>query len=282
MEITKQEVKFFAFLLGFAVLGFGLIWGAHHIPDHYVVRRLLAASVGEALIVASVLGLTVDRYLKEYLVRKASQDVSKYLVGYNLPDEIKARIQALMGTALIRRDWRIAYTLSPAEGSADEVYIDVHYTFELENVSNTVQSYTQIIEEERHRNPVILEMRCDDPESGFRLIADETKSLGKAKDGVPGVIEARGPEIQVKPSGGKPELRYPFMGHYRLRTPSSNSDTFSFLQPSIGVTITASYPAGYTISMESDRNMIVTENMWQLRQRAFLQSEHVMVRWSKV
>ena len=281
MEITRQEINFLGVLTGLALFGLALIISAHYFPDVWVLRRLLAVSVGEALIVAAILGLTVDRYIKQYLIRKASQDVSKYLVGYNLPDEIKARIQALMGTALIRRNWQIAYTLDPLPLS-DEVIIDVRYTFELENVSNTIQYYEQGFQAEKHLNPLMLEMRCDDPANKFRLVAESGKSLGKDQVGVPGVIQALAPKIPIQPAGGKSELRYPFMGHYQLRTPSSSSDTFSFAHPSIGVTITASYPPGYEISIEPSPDMIVTEKMWQMRKKAFLTSEHVMVRWSKV
>ncbi len=252
-----------------------------YFPDAWILPRLLATSVGEALIVASILGLTVDRYLKQYLIRKASQDVSKYLVGYNLPDEIKARIQALMGAALIRRNWRIEYTLTPVDG-VDEVLINVRYEFELENVSNTVQYYEQGFQGEKHQNPVVLEMRCDDPETQFRVVAGPAESLGKDQVGVPGVIQALAPKIPVKPSGGNSELRYPFMGHYQLRTPSNHSDTFSFAHYSIGVTVTASCPEGYRISIEPSPDIVATKNMWQFRKRAFLPSEHIMVRWGKV
>jgi len=199
MEITRQELKFLAVLLVLAVFGLGLITAAHYFPVLWVLRRSLTVSVGEALIVASVLGLTVDRYIKQYLIRKASKDVSKYLVGYNLPEEIKARIQALMGTALIRRNWQIAYTLDPLP-LTDEVIIDVRYTFELENVSNTVQYYEQGFQAEKHLNPLMLEMRCDDPVNKFRLVAESGKSLGKDQPGVPGLIQALAPKIPILPS----------------------------------------------------------------------------------
>lgn len=106
--------------------------------------------------------------------------------------------------------------------------------------------------------------------------------MGKDQVGAPGLIQALAPKIPVKPSGGDSELRYPFMGHYQLRTPSNHSDTFSFAHPSIGVTITASCPERYNISIEPAPDMMVTENMWQFRKKAFLSSEHVMVRWGKV
>jgi hypothetical protein len=95
------------------------------------------------------------------------------------------------------------------------------------------------------------------------------------------LLRIRAPDISVKPAG-KSGLTYPFSGHFRLRTPNNHSDTFSFGQPSIGVTIVASCPPGYSFSIEPEPEMISTDNMWQFRNRAFLRSEHVVVRWFKL
>jgi hypothetical protein len=279
MEIAKEELKFLRALLGFALLGFVLLLSTHYFPGEWAIRRLLFASVGEALIVATVLGLTVDLYVKKSITRRTSKDVFKYLVGYNLPDEIKARIQALMGIELIRRNWKINYTLTPID--KDNVLVDVQYTFELENVSNTPQKYRQAFQGEKHLNPLMVEMRCDDPEAKFRMLASSGASLAQDQPGVLGLVQALAPEISVKPSNRDQKLMYPFMGHYQLRTPNNCSDTFSFAHPSIGAAITVSYPAGYRITMESAPDMIVTDNMWQLRNRAFLPSEQITVRWQK-
>jgi hypothetical protein len=280
MEVTSQDVKFWAIMAGFGVFGVLLITAVYFFPDQWILKRLLTLSIGEAFVVAAILGLTVDRYLKGDLIRKVSQDVYKYMVGYNLPAEIKGRLQALMGTALVRRNWQIAYTLIPIAES-DEVLIDINFSYELENVSNTVQTYTPRIEIEKYLNPTILELRCDDPESHFRHVANPGESIGKEQGEKSGIIAAQGPGINVKPSGRNSELRYPFRGHYQLRTPSHHGDSFSFNHPSIGVTITATYPVGYKIAIESGDETVTTDNMWQFRNRAFLPSEHVMVRWFK-
>jgi len=278
METSAEERKFWRALACFAVAGILLIITAYYLPDIWKLRRLLLEAIGEAFIVAAILGLTVDKYLKGDLVRRASQDVHKYLVGYNLPDEIKQRIQQLMGTVFIRRNWHIAYMLSPS--GKDEVVIDVVYSYELENVSNEVQDYLPMIQIEKHLNPTILELRCDDPDSRFRISSKAGESLGK-EEKVPGLIELRANSVKVKPTGTN-GLRYPFSAHFQLRTPHDHSDTFSFGQPSIGVTIAASYPPEYSFSIEPEPGMIATENMWQIRNRAFLRSEHVVLRWFKI
>jgi hypothetical protein len=137
-----------------------------------------------------------------------------------------------------------------------------------------------MIQIEKHLNPTILELRCDDPEIRFRLFSKTGESIGK-EDKVPGLIELRHDNVKIKPKG-KDELKYPFSGHFSLQTPNNHSDTFSFGQPSIGVTIRTSCPDGYRFSIEPEPDMIATDNMYQFRHRAFLRSEHVVVRWFKL
>jgi len=280
MEFSREEKKFWGALAGFFVVGLILIIVTRFLPEIDVLRRLLMLSVGEAFIVASVLGITVDRYLKGDLLQKASKDVHKYLVGYNLPDEIKQRIQELMGTVFVRTDWFINFTLTPL--NADEVLVDISYSFQLENVSNRVQEYFPMLQVEKHMNPQVLELRCDDPESRFRLVPTGGKqSIAEESTTVRGLVEVRADPLKVKPSG-KDKLRYPLSGRFQLRTPNDHSDTFSFGHPSIGVTITTSCPETHMFSLEPEPGMIITENMYQMRHRAFLRSEHVRIRWMKV
>jgi hypothetical protein len=280
-EVSKTNI-FRLILVGMVAVSIVFLYALHrYVPIEWEIRRAILAAFADALLVAALLGATVDKYVKAFLIQEASRDVYRYLAGYNLPEEIKERLQTLMGTALIRHNWRIAYTLTPIVTESNEVLIDVVYSFELQNISNDVQKYTQKIQIEKHLNPTILELRCDDPESGFRRCAAAGGTLGKDQVEAPGVIEATAPEIKVKPSGKNCDLRYPFSGHYQLRTPGNHSDTFSFTHPSIGVTITATHPVGYKFSIEPEGDTVVTDDMWQFRKRAFLRSEHVRVRWFK-
>jgi hypothetical protein len=279
MKIKPEKRDFFLFIALMLIVGLMLLIGLRWCPAEWVVRRILIGGVGEALIVAALLALTVDKYIKSDLIREASKDVHKYLVGYHLPEEMKERIQEMMCEPIIRRDWRIDYTLTPEKGG--EVTVDVRYSFQVENVTNRTVKYLPMIQVEKHLNPTIVELRCDDETSHFRLIAKEGESLGKESDTVPGLIELRYKEIDIKPKG-LGQAPYPFSGHYRLRTSPNHGDTFSFGQPSLAVTITMNAPPGYRFSVEPSPWMIQTDNMCQIRRRAFLRSEHVMVRWMKV
>ena len=80
--------SFRATVLSLLVLGVMLLF----IQLPYV-DQAFTHSLGDALIIASVLAFTVDFYLKERVLREVSSDVSKYLVGYRLPEEVQNRIE---------------------------------------------------------------------------------------------------------------------------------------------------------------------------------------------
>src|SRR5215467_13143506 len=80
----------------------------------------LSGHVGEALMVSAVSAATVDLYLKRKLTHEFAGDIAKYLIGYTLPTEIRDRINSLMRTDLIRRNYVLSLRLLPlGTGSAE-------------------------------------------------------------------------------------------------------------------------------------------------------------------
>jgi hypothetical protein len=273
MEIEKQEVKFWCILGATAFVGIGLFIGVNYLPSAWTLRRSLGLSVGEALVVAAVLGFTVDRYIKAFLVRKASVDLFKYLVGYKLPEEIQNRLRDLMGTYLIRKNYQVVYTLTPE--SDNQMLLDVRYSFLLQNISTvTISSYEPRVETEKHDNPRILELRCDEKDSHFWKVADAGGTIGTESSTVPGVIVGIGEKIDLVP-----QRLYPISGHYQLRVPSNHSETLSFLHPTVDVTVRVECPDDFQVVI--DGAAVKTPKMWQFGGHAFLTSEHVRIRWFK-
>jgi hypothetical protein len=273
MEIEEQEVKFRLILGGAALIGIGLVVATTFLPDTCLIWRALGLSVGEALIVAAILGITVDRYAKDFLVRKASTDLFKYLVGYKLPEALQNRLRDLMGTSLIRERYQATFKLIPQPQG--EVLIDVRYQFDLKNISLTNKAYTPKVQLEKHDHPKIFELRCDEKDRNFQKLADSDGTIGAEMSDVPGVIEAVGENIDLVP--GKVYL---ISGHYQLRTPSNHSDTLSFLNPTVDVTVRVECPDEFQFVIEGAE--VTAPNMWQFGGHAFLPSEHVRIRWFRI
>ena len=224
------------------------------------------------MIVAAILGITVDSYIKEFLVRRASANLFKYLVGYKLPEPIQNRLRDLMGTSFIRENYQATYTLPPV--SDDQEILDVRYQFDLKNVTTGPKPYQPRLELEKHDKPVILELRCDGKDEHFRKIAAVSGTIGTESSTVPGVIEAVGERIDLLP-----QTVYPVSGHYQLRVPCNHSDTMSFLHPTVDVTVRVECPSEFRFVIEGAT--IHTPNMWQFHDHAFLTAEHVRIRWFK-
>ena len=85
-----------------------------------------AEVIGDALIIAGVLGLTVDGYVKAHLLEEASQDIAKYLVGYQLPGQIQDTIKELMCTKLVNRDLHLHYRLSLLKENPGNILAEVN------------------------------------------------------------------------------------------------------------------------------------------------------------
>lgn len=272
METGKEESKFRRSLVAVGALGLVALIGGHYMPPQWALGRDLAISIGESLFVAAILGFTVDKYIKEFLVREASKDLFKYLVGYKLPEEIQNRLRDLMGTSLIRRNYQVTYTLSATAN--DQMLLDVKYSFLVENVSTDEVDYTPKFQGEKHDKPRILELRCDGKDIRFRKAAESGGTIGEESTKTPGVIEAVGPEISLKPG-----RVYPISGHYQLQVPPNHSDTLSFLYPTVDVTVRTECPEGFEFVIEGAE--LETPNMWQFGGHAFLTNEHTRVRWFK-
>lgn len=93
MATKRDKLHFVLLMVGILLLGLVFLISLHWIPEQWVVRRILVGGFGEALIVAAILALTADRYIKSDIVHEIFTDAHKYLVGYHLPEEMKERIQ---------------------------------------------------------------------------------------------------------------------------------------------------------------------------------------------
>lgn len=128
-------------------------------------------SLGHAALIAGVLAGTVDLYLKQRLLKEILLDASKFLIGYELPTEVKDRIRELILTPLIRRDFELRCELTEL---ADGCYRSVlEWSFEIDNLSHKPQTYQQSaesLENSKEEQPKFLEFRCDSTEPGASYV----------------------------------------------------------------------------------------------------------------
>lgn len=101
-----------------------LAQGAH--PQIYlIVRRCfdLVNKVGDACIIAGLLGIIVDRGLKTQFIQEVVKAASPNLIGQHLPDPIREELLKYFQIKLIRPDWDIEYEVTLIDQSPDYVRV---------------------------------------------------------------------------------------------------------------------------------------------------------------
>jgi hypothetical protein len=252
----------------------GLLLSSFGFP--YVSERFSAA-LGDALMIASVLGLTVDYFLKERVLREVSADVSKYLIGYRLPVEVQDRIRWLLQTQWIRRNFHIRCRLT--EINNDRVNLEITVSDEIQNITSEPHTYQDFLEFERHDPQRVLELRCDssDPKAQYRFADNEVQIREKPDD--PGVMQALGKKIKIPPVHEAVGRNYRFTSRYAVEYPSHYSDAINFSKPTIDVILEVECPNNYRFTA-SDADFSA-HNRWEYR-RLFLPGENITFRWQRL
>jgi hypothetical protein len=79
----------------------------------------LVNKIGDACLIAGLLGIVVDRGLKTQFIQEVVRSASPKLIGQHLPDPIREALFNYFQIRLIRPDWDIEYELTQVENSQD-------------------------------------------------------------------------------------------------------------------------------------------------------------------
>lgn len=236
----------------------------------------LARGIGEATMISAILAVTVDGFVKRRFLKEISWDVSKYLIGYSLPEEIQDRIRELMATRLMTCDWEVRYRLTAGADSAT-IRLDVDYSYKVENLTNQKQDYQQRLQFEKRDKAEIRELRCDskDTAANYTLSGD---NLAHDSPDQAGVVEAQGRKIKIPPGNRKAEQIYRISGRYALTLPSDYRDSIVFMQqPAKTVAITVEAPETLEFSASPPAD-VHTPRRWEYH-RVFTPGQHLRLRW---
>jgi hypothetical protein len=161
-------------LLGIGLILLGTYLGFY---GHPIIRELTRA-LGEALVVAAFIAMTVDQYIKRGLV----SDLYKYIAGHGLPTVIQDKIKELTRTAIIRRDLKQNYHLEHYVGGKLKLTVEGGYS--IINCSNHVKEDAPRLDFEKHEDPTLDYFRCDSPDKSAVEIKRGNGSLSEKQDGV--------------------------------------------------------------------------------------------------
>jgi hypothetical protein len=223
----------------------GLFWTAWHslFPDHFLAESRLTTLIDHlsiALVVAGVLGVTIDTYLKRALIR----DVGAIFIGWALPQEVRNYIREASQTAIVLRNYQAHYSLTIV---GNEVVIDVTYSWDVYNYSTGRQKYVSGLAEDRHERPEVEAIRCELTKGGKKQVWDYDKFM-KGKKLHPSrrdAFEWRTPGMWLGAQDANDPNTRPachVRWYSRLRLPQDYSTVISFARATLHVKVTAACP----------------------------------------
>lgn len=136
-----QVVRDCALTFSLIIFGFSLLLLTEDVLKcwHYIG---LVKALGDALVIAGVLGLFVEPFLKRKLLKEAAEGVFEYILGFDLEPAIRERLkQIAFGQSLYIRDPHLLFVLE--RSSQNSIQISCTVDFELRNASPNTVAYTQ-------------------------------------------------------------------------------------------------------------------------------------------
>ena len=279
VERPKVSVTFLLVTIGTVVVGaLGIV-----ISFRYGERTSkIIEAIGEALLIAGVLALTVDRYIKHKLAEEVAHDVARIAFGFHLPPEAEAIFKDITtGWRLFRENLVITWSISRIP-SSHLLKVVVHFCFEIRNIGTSEEPYKQSVFVEDHDNPTIEFLRCvkhspgSKPETLYDYSAEKNNfQIDRTEIGVQ---KAFGKEIGIKPNANHKGPKYTVVAQYSMKLPEDYSDVFAFGGPTLKVKIISEFPTGLTFVAPDAE--VGSNGPWKY-DNFYLRNQHLRVRWFK-
>jgi hypothetical protein len=266
MRNIVRELKLWLFAIALVALGLAIKWVK---PDWH--------APSDALIIAGVLAVTVDRYVKLRLRDDIASDVFFAALGIHLPEELKDEILAIGNCKLVRRNMVVRYKLTP---HTDQNFIccETETEFQMENLTAHPHEFDQNVWVSRSPAGV------NDPQ--FPILFIKAQLAGDGYEHMAREIEL---EERDHDRGWHRSIRIPpkATAHFWSTTqqilPSRYEEPFLLLQPTVGITVRVDCPPDmnpsvtfdHRLRMEADK---LPRNTWKFC-AAFLPHSSFRVSW---
>src|SRR5262245_42479435 len=202
--------------------------------------------LGEALVIAAILAVVVDRYVKDKLVAEVARDVLSYSVGHAIPKEIQQEIRHLLRLPFVRQDFELIFSLKEVPNHPGFVAIVMQTSFRIINLTDVSQEYPFCSSIEKTLFPEVgenklLSIVVNGPHS-FTLRADE---LAVKSESSGHFIEYRN-SLVIPKSSAEPV----FVWTERVAIYKENfTHVLDILAPTLGVTVISEFPEDFQVGV---------------------------------
>lgn len=231
------------------------------------VPNCFTEELAVALMIAGILTMTVDPFIKRRARAEATRDIFHHMLGFGLPLSIRERLQEMVEkTKLYRQDMTLHIVMSEDK---DSVVFDVEMEFEVVNPTSHALDFAPLIQFEKGEG-ALKSVTCFG-ESGY----GKNAGLSSAKGGL-GSVEYRGDGVRIL-SGGSRRFKY----EYAIRYPTTLGFWFpNFVSPTIGLALTMKIPANFSVRATAAEYEASGE--WRYPNKLFMPNEHLEIVWEKL
>src|SRR3954469_14472582 len=138
---------FWILIASIFIAGGAVIWVC--LPEAGVPEtpwKALGERIGDALIIAAILGGTVERVLdnvtKSERSSELARDIAFAILGRHLPNELTERIRSYFDQTVARPEMRITYTISTCTDDPDWFKVKSAIDYEVQNYYDRNSKYT--------------------------------------------------------------------------------------------------------------------------------------------
>lgn len=271
----------------FSLMFFGaiLVLASHAYEDQ--LAHLWASGLGglgEAFFIAGVLGLLVDRGLKETL----AQDALNYLVGWEVPEKLREAVKELIRLPSVRRGFTITYEIEECKDLPGFVRLTSVAEFGVFNLTPRVLDYQfrsrvehSLFKEVRQANRVnaVLEMWVSETKSGSgtNIIANPSVQPSDATNDLERTATIKIPANGARWFKTKREQYFPnsFFAFLDLLPPACE-----------GITVKVHKSASYTVTVyfgtgDQPKHQVKGEMDVWVNEAVHLPGQHVRIMWQK-
>jgi len=222
--------------------------------------------LSQALMVAGILTIAVDPFLKRKLLREASKDIFQYMLGFSLPEPIRERLHSIISeTKLYRENMTSHYALSEV---GEFIQIDVEQEYEIVNPTLRKINFEPHLQFEKGENPNLKSIICfDNPQYGKgAALTPNSKE--------PSSLEYFGRVVKL-PSKQRRRFKY----QYSVQIPFSVGYYFPYFQyPTIGLALSIKHDPSLVVTATPATSQLPGE--WRYAQ-LFMPGDHIDVRWER-
>jgi hypothetical protein len=235
------------------------------LPDNRVV-----STAADALLIAGILTLGVDPFLKRDLLTEASRGIFFHILGFEHHPQVKAKLQDIVyGTRLLRTK---AHTIVSVAPQADGFLLTIDYETEIVNPTPAKVDYEPRIEWDMAHKPEVLRMSLTSADGKVKW----TETNVQLNEFEPGVQQAKPHLVRLLPSTKCAVYRG--SGTYRIFTKHGYLITYTGI-PTLLTSTRVVIPDGYEVS--ATKADVYNDHYWEWSSLQ-MRGDHTTIRWRKI